>query len=718
MEQVTQKLKNGQIQILQVPRPRVDTKQILVQNHFSCISAGTESSTVRAARKSYVGKIKERPAQARMVVEKLMNQGPWQTYLDVMKKLDAHSTLGYSSAGRVLEVGNDIRDVKVGDYVACGGSSACHAEWVVVPQNLFVKLNSDADLQQASYNTIGAIAMQGVRQLNRGLGETVAVIGLGLLGQVTCQLLRIAGIRVIGIDVDKDAVGRAAQASIDLALLRDDPGILDRIQTFTDGLGCDGVILTAATSSLDPINFAGAIARKKACIVVVGAVPTGFDREPHFYQKELTLKMSCSYGPGRYDRNYEEMGIDYPSAYVRWTERRNMQAFQNLISSGKLDLNFLTTHVFPLDEISSAYEMILNKSKSYLGVLVKYPLKESTSPLDRCLSMESSKRVAEDQIKAGFVGAGSYAQGHLLPKLVKNENVFLSGVATSTSAGARSVADRFDFSFCSCHADDILKSPEVNTVFIATRHDTHAKYVIDALSAGKHVFVEKPLCLKEEEIGEITSILNHSNTQEFSPVLMVGYNRRFSSLSKTIKEHLSPEPMSMVYRINAGAIGVDSWIQDPVIGGGRILGEVCHFVDYLTFINGSLPISVSAVAMQDNVCLGDTLSVSLQYANGSIGSIHYFSNGSQRLPKEYLEIYQSGQTIVLDDFRSLLLLSSHGRKKIKLRCQDKGQSEELVQFIGVIRQGSNHLIPVEELLNTSHVCFEIIRSLKTLTSAQ
>lgn len=712
MEQVTQKLRNGRIQVLQVPQPPIAKNQILVHNWYSCISAGTESSTVNAARKSYIGKAKERPAQARQVLEKLRAQGPWQTYLDVMKKLDAHSPLGYSSAGMVMEVGKDIQDVKVGDFVACGGSTACHAEWISVPHNLYVPLEREADLKQASYNTIGAIALQGVRQLDPKLGETVAVIGLGLLGQLTCLLLRASGVRVVGVDVSRDAVDSAEKHCTDMALRRTEPGAEERIWDFSGARGCDGVIITAASSSLDPINFAGTISRKKGTIVVVGAVPTGFDREPHFYQKELNVKMSCSYGPGRYDPSYEEKGMDYPIGYVRWTERRNMEAFQKLITMGRIDLGYLTTHIFPLQDVTKAYDLILNKSERYLGILLKYPVIESQSVPQRVVRLKTTTRPWTEMIQIGFIGAGSYAQGHLLPHLVKKNDIALTGVATTTPTSARSVADRFGFAFCTCHAKDILQSSRVNTVFIATRHDSHGEYVLESLKSGKHVFVEKPLCLTETKLGEIEAALQQADSHTTSPMLMVGYNRRFASLAKKLKHFLNPEPMSMIYRVNAGAIDADSWIQDPDIGGGRVLGEVCHFVDFLTFLSGSTPSVVSAFSMKSQACLEDTLTITLQFVNGSIGTIHYFANGSSKISKEYIEVYQSGQTMILDDFRRLTFADKRSSQTYKLRLQDKGQKEEIAQYLEALKKGLDHVIPFHELFSTSRVCFEIQKCLK------
>ena len=464
-------------------------------------------------------------------------------------------------------------------------------------------------------------------------------------------------------------------------------------------------------------------------------MPTGFDREPHYYRKELNLKMSCSYGPGRYDPEYEDKGRDYPVGYVRWTEQRNMQAFQELIASGKVDPSYLTTHVYKLEDAPKAYDLILEKSEPFVGILLDFE-KEKTVQLAaderRLTQMENKgdkvisvhRRLSAVNPVIGFIGAGSYAQSHLLPNIPKTSDVVLKGVMTSTSAGAKSVADRFGFEFCTGNVDEIIKNDEINTVFIASRHDSHGRYVAEALRAGKHVFVEKPLCLNFAELDGIVESWNrgivesknNSTNQRFNSstsLLMVGYNRRFAALSRILKEKMPHGPFSMMYRVNAGSIPPDSWIQDREIGGGRILGEVCHFVDYLTFLNGCLPVLVQAVAMDDPFGHQDTLSVSIRYANGSIGSIQYFANGSKELPKEYIEVYGHGVTAALKDFKELQVFSKGRPFKKKLLTQDKGQKEEVKQFIESVRHAKEAPIPLDEIFSTSNACFAILESLRT-----
>ncbi len=709
MRQLTQKLKNGSMKILEVPPPVVNKGTVLVKTFYSLVSAGTEGSTVKTARKGLLGKAQERPQQVKQVIDTLKSQGPVQTYRAVMKKLDAYSSLGYSCVGEIVEVGDSVTEFNAGDLVACGGLSASHAEIIAVPVNLCVKLNPDTDLKQAAYNTLGAIAMQGVRQADLRLGETCAVIGLGLLGQITALLLRASGVKVVGVDIDSEMVRIAADNCLDLGIQRGADGVEETIYEFTQGIGCDGVIITAASSSLDPVNFAGAISRKRGRVVVVGAVPTGFDREPHFYKKELELKMSCSYGPGRYDPGYEEKGVDYPVAYVRWTEKRNMQAFQDLILAGQINVNYLTTHVVAFKNAPGVYDMMMSKSEPFVGILIEYD--HSKEFEQKKIIINAPKTTNAPSCSIGFIGAGSYAQSHLLPNIPSGEKVRLKGVMTGSGVTSRSVAEKFGFEFCTADETDILSSDQMNTVFIATRHDSHADLTLRAMENGKNVFVEKPLCLDMGELEQISELAH--NDAGASPRLMVGYNRRFSPLAAKLKQSFKTPPMAMVYRINAGNIPVDSWIQDMETGGGRIIGEVCHFIDFLTFINGSLPVSVHAVAMDDPRHLNDVVTISLKYANGSIGSILYFSNGDKGLAKERIEVFSNGVAAILDDFRKLTIYSHGKKREEKLLTQNKGQKEEVKHFIENIIQGKGELIPFKELHNTSLVAFNVLDALKT-----
>jgi len=708
MEQVTQQLKSGEIVVQELPWPTVGSGMVLVRNHYSLISAGTEGSTAKTARKSLIGKAKERPQQVKQVLDTLKTQGPVQTYRAVMKKLDAYSPLGYSSAGEVIEVGACIHDISVGDKVACGGVGyANHAEIICVPRNLCVKLQEDVDLKKASYNTLGAIALQGIRQADLRLGESCAVIGLGLLGQLTCLMLRASGIRTFGIDINQNAVETASKHCCDKAWIRQSPGLSSKIESQTGGLGVDAVIITAGTTSLDPINCAGQLARKRGRVVVVGAVPTGFDRDPYWYKKELELRMSCSYGPGRYDPEYEEKGIDYPAAYVRWTQKRNMLAFQELVHSDRIDLSYLTTHEFALEDAPQAYDMIVSHSESFLGIVLKYDINK---PIERHrITIKPAK--AEGKVNIAFIGAGNYAQQNLLPNIPrKDDDVTCVGILDNSGTTSKRVAEKFNFQFCTSEPKDIFENNAINTLFVATQHNSHAGYVKSALKAGKHISVEKPLCLTEEELAEIEELYNSSDN---CCQLMVGFNRRFAPHAVELKKHLGDAPVSMIYRVNAGSIPSDNWIQDKSIGGGRIIGEACHFIDFLTWLCEALPKQVHAVAIPDPYGLNDTVSINLQFANGSIGNLSYFSNGSKEMPKEYVEVYSSGLTGIIRDFKELEIHSIGKPRRKKTLVQDKGQAGMVKAFIKSIKEGGLPLIPADEIFAVTRTTFAVLESLRT-----
>ncbi len=702
MQQLTQKLGTGEMIIQELPIPQISKGMILVKNHYSIISAGTEGSTVSTARKSLIGKAKERPQQAKQVLDVLKKQGPIQTYRAVTKKLDAYSPLGYSCAGEVIEVGEGITGFSPGDFVACAGAGyANHAELISVPINLCVKLSKNVNLKHAAYNTLGAISLQGIRQADMRLGESCAVIGLGLLGQLACMMLKASGVRVVGVDISDSSVNVANKNKIvDIAYNRNTSGLEDKILEFTNGIGVDSVIIAAATSSNDPINFAGSIARKKGSVIILGAVPTGFERDPYWYKKELQLKMACSYGPGRYDLNYEEKGIDYPAPYVRWTENRNMQAFQELIRNGSIDLDYLTTHEFSFDNAPDAFDIVVNKTEPFLGIALKYDI-EKTHKQEK-LEINPLKN---SDCAISFVGAGSYAQGNLLPNIPGGDKVSRIGVLTNNGTTSKRVAEKFKFSFCTSNEEDVFDD-KTNTLFVATRHDSHAKYVIKGLKNKKNIFVEKPICLTEEELETIKTEYIKTKTH-----VMIGFNRRFSPLSTKVKKKLGDGPMTMIYRINAGTIPKDNWIQDMEIGGGRVIGEACHFIDYLTFMNGSKPVNVTAQALPDSQGLNDTLNIMIQFENGSTGLIAYYANGAKALAKEYIEIYSSGTTAIINDFKKLEIYGKGKPSKTKLLNQDKGQKQMVEKFISSIYTGEETPISFEEIYSVTKASFKVIESI-------
>ena len=719
MKMLAQHLSNGRPFVVDAPIPQLEPGRILVRNRYSAVSSGTEGATVRSARKNIVAKALARPKDVRAVLDLVQRQGVVAAYRAVSKKLDSYSPLGYSCAGRVVAVGPDVSGFEAGDLVACAGVGyANHAEYVVVPTNLCARLAPDADLKLAAYNTLGAIAMQGARQADLRLGETCVVIGLGIVGVLTCKLMQASGVTTIGVDVLDSAVAQARKLAID-AHLRNAPALDEIIATRTRGLGADAVVVAASTSSLDPINYAGKIARHKGRVVVLGDVPTGFDRNPDYYPKELELRMSCSYGPGRYDLEYEEKGRDYPPGYARWTEQRNMQAFQDLIRDNKLQLDALTTHLLAIDDAPQAYDMILRRNEPYLGVLIEYPEEDDATDVTQIARNASNnqdvRRVTRDdanpEVGYAFIGAGSYAQGSLLPNMPNSRAFRPVAILTRSGASALRVAEKFGFPVLAPSADAIFTSDQIAAVFIATRHNLHAELVLRALRSGKSVFVEKPLCLTLDEFVELRATYDERADAGTAQRLMVGFNRRFAPTARALKDRLGNAPLAIAYRVNAGAIPSTSWIQDAELGGGRILGEVCHFIDFAAWLANDSPSAVYAAAMRDPNALNDTLTIALRFGNGSIANINYFANGGKSLAKERIEVYQSGQTYILDDFRSLARYDARGSQTLVRGRQDKGQREMLRRFAASLAPNGTDAIAPDEIFRSTLATFAARESL-------
>lgn len=689
------------MKLLEVPMPSSSAGLLQVRNHYSVISSGTEGKSVRSARAGYFTKAKEKPREVKRVIESIKETGLVSTYKLVMNKLDFPSQLGYSCAGEVIGVGDGVNEFKVGDRVACGGNNAIHAEVVSVPKNLCVRIPPNVDMRFTAFTTIGAIALQGIRQADTRMGETCLVIGLGLIGQITVQLLKAGGINSIGIDIDKYKVDVTKNSGAGLALSRTDPSLIDTVMEYTNGFGVDAVIITAGTASLDPVELAGKLCRKKGRVVIVGSVPTGFSRE-NYYKKELELRMSCSYGPGRYDPQYEEKGIDYPIGYVRWTEKRNMEAFLRYLEEKKIDLGKIITHTYVFKKVPEAYEMIMEGKEPHLGIVLKYELDK---PVKKVVTLRVKEPYREEPLGIGLIGAGSFAQNILLPILGRYKE--LVAVADIKGNVARNLADKYGFQYCFGDAEQIINNDRVNTVFITTPHNLHAGYVLEAVRNNKNVYVEKPLCLKQEELEEIREEYLKRNVH-----LMVGFNRRFSPFVQKIK-HVFPKdtPNSIAYRINTGIVAPDHWIHDKEIGGGRIIGEVCHFVDLAMFISGARINSISAKVMNDRKNLEDTLVIILGFENGSVASISYFSNGNKKLPKEYLEVFTQGQVVAIDDFKKMTIFSNRKWKK-KLRKQDKGHCEEIRRFLESVEAGLPTPIPFEEIYISTLATFKIIESIR------
>ena len=724
MKQVLQNNKSGELKVEEVPHPILMPRGVLVRNEYSLISKGTERMKVDFARKSMVAKAKSRPDLVRQVLKNVKKEGWVTTVRKVMNKLESSAPLGYSSAGEVIAVGELVEGIEVGDRVACAGAGyANHAQVVSVPMNLCAKIPENVSSPQACFTTLGAIALQGIRQAAVNLGENVAVIGLGILGQLTLQMLKASGCRVFGIDIDGDMVNLAKNSGADLktqnscfGLIIGKEDVASKMMNLTCDRGVDVVIITAGTSSNQPIELAGEICKDKGKVVIVGAVNMDVPRK-NFYEKELDIRFSRSYGPGRYDHLYEEMGIDYPYGYVRWTEKRNMEEFLNLLQHRKVNTEKLITHQFKIGEAEKAYDLIMKGDEKSLAVLLEYEDLSETKPKIYLKQISPDGRKEISTVNIGFIGAGNFAKNNLLPHLKRMKDVRLKGVVTSTGVSAKDVARKFGFEYCSSEADQILEDEKINCMFIATRHNLHSELVCTALKAGKAVFVEKPLATSESELEEIKRTLEQTQGK-----ILVGFNRRFSPAAQLLKKHFQDRttPLVMTYRVNAGSIPADHWIHDPEEGGGRIIGEVCHFVDLLSFFADSEVSSVSAIAVDDfrkTPLTNDNLIVSLKFKDGSVGSIIYTSSGDTSYSKERIEIFGKSSVGVIDNFQRTVVISNGKELRFKHSGSGKGHKEELQTFIGAIKHNKPMPISPKEMINTTQATFKIIESLQTNSSA-
>ena len=713
MKQILQNLKTGQLNVAEVPPPVAGRGRVLVRTAASLISAGTERMTVDMAKKSLLGKARERPDLVKQVIQKAKNEGLLNTFNAVRSKLGSSTALGYSAAGIVAGVGEDVTEFRVGDRVSCAGAGyASHAEVLSVPKNLCVRLPEKATFEAGAFGTLGAIALQGVRLAEPTLGEAVVVIGLGLLGQLTVQLLKANGCRVFGLDIDPKKIELAQQLGAEGGALSD-ADAKSAVMQWSRGRGADAVLITAATSSNQPVELAGEISRMKGRVVAVGLV--GLDVPRHlYYNRELTLKISMSYGPGRYDPEYEERGHDYPFAYVRWTEGRNIEAFLDLVAEGRVNVERLITHRFSIDEGERAYQLISGEVKEpYLGVLLNYDTeRELLKRIETGKASARQQASTQQSVRLGMIGAGGYAKSMLLPNF-KTWGADFRAIATASGVSARDIGERYGFAYCASGADEIINDDEVTLIVIATRHDTHAPLARRALERGRHVFVEKPLAMNDEELE---GVLHAAEASEGK--LMVGFNRRFSPHARAARDFFAgrQSPLSISYRVNAGRIPRKSWIQDAREGGGRIIGEVCHFIDLMQFLTGAVTTRVYAESItsrnQQSVD-EDSVFITLKFSDGSNGSIAYLSEGDKALPKERIEIYGEGKTFVLDDFRSVTMYRGGREETGRLRNQDKGQADEVRAVCAVVREGADAPITLDDLAATTRATFRIRESLRT-----
>jgi len=712
MKQVLQNQKTGHVKATDVPAPVARAGFVLVRTAASLISAGTERATVEAGQKGLLARAVQQPHLVSQVIHRAKSDGILNTVEAVRSKLGSLVALGYSAAGTVIEVGNDVSNFHVGDRVACAGVGyASHAEVLSVPKNLCVRLPDEVGFDAAAFSTLGAIALQGVRLAELSLGESVVVIGLGLIGQVTAQLLRANGCRVFGIDLDSQKIELAKQFGAEGGCAPDDDA-KRRVLEWSRGRGADAVLITAATSSNAPVELAGEISRKKGRVVAVGAVGLNIPRQP-YYDRELTFKISMSYGPGRYDPEYEERGHDYPIGYVRWTEGRNLESFLDLVAQGRVNVEGLITHRFKLEEAEKAYQLIAGESSEpYLGVILQY---ESDHDPERRIPIAAKKAASAapaKSVRVGLIGAGNYARAMLLPHF-KSAGAELQSIATASGVTARTVAEKFGFRYCVSGADEVLADEEVNLIVIATRHDTHAELARRALECGHHVFVEKPLALNDHELESVIAAAAQSKGE-----LIVGYNRRFSPPARAAREFFTDRqaPLSINYRVNAGRIPPGHWAQDAREGGGRIIGEVCHFIDFMHFMTGSLTTRVYAESIASHnqeITNEDSVFITLRLADGSNGSIAYVAEGDKALPKEHIEVFGAGKSFVIDDFRSCVAYQDGREKKTKLHEQDKGQEDEVSAVCAVVLEGKPAPIALDDLATTTRATFRIRDSLRT-----
>ena len=717
MKQLLSSPATGVAEVADVPAPRLSAGMVLVRTAASLVSAGTERSSVEFSRKSLLAKARSRPDLVRKVLDKAATDGVLSALSAARTRLDQPTALGYSSAGVVIGVGEGVDGFRVGDPVACaGGGYASHAEIVRIPVNLVAPVPVGVPLEQAAFATVGAIGLHGLRVAEPQIGETVAVIGLGLIGLMVVQMAKASGCRVVGIDLDPRRVELARALGADLALEGGGPATADAVRALTGGLGVDAALVPAATASSDPVALAAELCRDRGRVVVVGAVGMDLPRPP-FYEKELSFRVSRSYGPGRYDPLYEEAGVDYPAGYVRWTENRNLRAVVDLIAEGKLRIEPLISHRIPIADGARAYQVITGSDPS-LGVLLTYPEGPAdpgddrpSQRVDRVAGAASGAAAGGPGV--GLIGAGLFATSTLLPAIQAAGGFRMVGVATATGVSGHHVAKKYGFGFATTDDREVLADPAVQLVAILTRHDLHARQIVAALAAGKHVFCEKPPALDEAELSDVV----RAHDRAAGRLLAVGYNRRFAPMAAKLREVAAGlgEPILAHVRVNAGPLPASHWLHDPAIGGGRIVGEACHFVDLLSFLTGALPVRVSASGLPDGGRYRqDNVSLTLDFADGSVGTIAYVAAGDRAMGKERVELFGGGVSAALDDWRTLEVYRAGKADKDKSRLrQDKGHQAEWQAIRRALEAGGAPPIALESLIATSLATFAAVRALKS-----
>jgi predicted dehydrogenase len=706
MKQLLQSLKTGELEFMETPCPVVPKHGVIVRTSVSLISAGTERMLLKFGRSGWIEKGRQQPEKVRTVLDKLRTDGVAATWESIQAKLDQPFPLGYCNAGVVVEVGAEVSDLRPGDRVVSNGP---HAEVVAAPRGLCAKIPSGVSDHKAAFAVPGAIALQGVRLAAPELGESFVVTGLGLLGLLAVQLLRASGCRVLGVDFDESRLALARQFGAETAHAEDDPTAA--VERFSRGAGADAVVITAATPSHEPVRQAARMCRKRGRVILVGATGLNLNRED-FYKKELRLQVSCSYGPGRYDAAYEEKGEDYPAGFVRWTARRNFEAVLDMMASGSLDTGPLLTHRFAFTDAARAYDLLAGGEPS-IGIALEYPCDESQleRPVTARRVIHNATPIPPGKTAVSVIGAGSYAMKTLLPAFQAAGAEFQI-VASKGGVSAAHAARRFGFRESGSEWQTVVEDPATNVVVIATRHDTHAQLTCEAVKRGKHVWVEKPLALRLDELEAIRELVEGSKEGGCRTAVMVGFNRRFAPQVLEMKRLLERrrESKAMILTINAGAVPSEHWTQDEATGGGRIVGEACHFVDLLRYFAGSPIRRWHVAAMAPGSRPADTLTFTLEFEDDSIGSVHYFANGEKGYPKERVEVFCGGSILRLDNFLRLEGFGWRGLRKGRLWRQDKGQREAAQAFLDAVRSGTGSPIPFEELYEVTKVTFEIAAS--------
>jgi predicted dehydrogenase len=705
MKQILQNIANGETQLVEVPCPQSKTGQLLISTTKSLVSVGTERMLIDFGKSGWIAKARSQPDKVKMVLDKVKTDGLMPTIDTVRSKLDQPLPLGYCNVGLVQDSGNT--GYKVGTRVVSNGH---HAEVVRVPENLCAAIPDNVDDETAAFTVLAAIAMQGVRIANPTIGESVVVTGLGLIGLITVQILRANGCRVLGIDFDSSKCELAREFGAETVDLSQGEDVLAKANAFSRGRGIDAVIITASTKSNEPVSQAATMCRKRGRIVLVGVVGLELSRAD-FYQKEISFQVSCSYGPGRYESDYEDKGHDYPIGFVRWTEQRNFEAVLDLMSSGAINMQPLISNRFEIDDAIIAYKCLDDRSS--LGILLNYTAKAEDLLAKKLVSIRKPESYAVQDSVCAFIGGGNYASRVLIPAF-KNAGAKLDTLLTSGGVSAVHHGKRNDFANASTDMSQLLSNAAINTVVIATQHNLHAEQVIAAVNAGKNVFVEKPLALSHLELDSIEQAYND---QEGKCRIMVGYNRRFAPHIVKMKSLLAnvAEPKTFIMTMNAGAIPADHWTQDPVIGGGRIIGEACHYIDLMRFLTGSEIVGFNATCMGAAPGVDvteDKASITLTFKDGSFGTIHYFANGGKAFAKERIEVFANNGVLQLDNFRKLTGYDWPGFKKDKLMTQDKGQDNCSKAFVSAISTGVESPINFDEIMEVARVSVDIAESLR------